>query len=315
MSEDKSNNDAGQDTGEEEATPLTLDELTEQEQNSIREDYNSNRDEEEGEDDAEESDDTGDDDAADDSDDSDDPDEGSEEDDGEEDADGDEDDDDTQNEDEEPEDKVEDKPAPSEFKAEDFEIDRDVTKEGKYKAKFVDLDDKEYHIFDTKDLPDDFEPKNYKQFLMATDELNQKRTEYARDRYKFTQEQAKAQREEQISKIQEGWDKDIERLTKAGTLPKAEKDRKKVIDEVFTLMENEMKKGRVIDSWETAYDKWEVSKLRADRVKKREQRDQLKKKNGSKVQGSSNNNRGTVIEAPRTGMTLDDVHTQAVGEL
>lgn len=185
----------------------------------------------------------------------------------------------------------------------------------KYKVKFVDFAGKEHLVNSADELPDDFEPKNYKDFARSTQELTYKQAEYRQDVAKANATKIYAEREDRIGKIQQGWDTDIDRLSKSGALPKEETERKKVVEGVFEVIEESLKAGQPLDSFAYAYEIYQNRQTAAEAKARQEQTIKNKKTRGAMIQGSSNSNRGSAIVAPPTGMSLDDVHDQVVSSL
>lgn len=206
-------------------------------------------------------------------------------------------------------------------------MDDDVSKPGKYKAKFTDAEGNVFHVTDVDQLPDDFEPKSFKDNMKSLQTLSKVQDQAVKDQVAFEDAQAAQGRDQQIKQLTESWNKDIKVLTDTKKLPEAEADRKKVIDGVYSLMQEEMNNGRRIDSFEHAF---EIYSFRnpldtADKEAARKEKVAEIKAKGSKVMGggpaggkstsTKSNYGGRTITAPPPGLTLDDIHMKAVGSL
>lgn len=204
------------------------------------------------------------------------------------------------------------------------EMDADVTKPGKYKATFTDIDGEQYHVSNIDQLPDDFEPKSQKEQMKALQDLTAKQEEARNDQAEYQAEVAKKGREENISKMTASWDDDVDRLTKDGTLPKDKKERNKAINGTYEVMERELKKGRPIDSWENAFKVYSYEESVKKQAEEAKAVAEDKKRRGAKVMGGgggtpnnagSSSTRGRVLQAPPPGVTLDQIHQAKVRSL
>lgn len=205
------------------------------------------------------------------------------------------------------------------------EHDDDVTKPGKYKAKFVDEEGKEYFVEDMDQLPDDFEPRSQKDYGKSIFELGQKRSLAEKDQATYETAKAEKDRADTVKELRANWNSDIERLTKDKTLPEDPKEREKVIEGVYGLMASEMKKGKALNSWEYAHEIYQSRQAKkAAAAKNTEEEQRLKdeaaekKKQGAKVMGSGSGGapkKSTVRQAPPMGTTLDTVHQSTVGSV
>jgi hypothetical protein len=201
------------------------------------------------------------------------------------------------------------------------EVDTDITKPGKYKQEFVDINDDKHYVSDLDELPDDFEPKNFKEYGKAIQGVQQKQAEYNRDDYNYRKAEAHKQTDEDLEKLQESWDKDIATLDKDGILPKDKSAKQKEVEAVYDLMEGELKKGNVIDSFKSAHEMYKYREGKKKDAQKKD--DQVKdvKKRGSKVMGGSsagantNSSGGKTREAPPQGSSLDDVHEHVMNNV
>lgn len=239
-------------------------------------------------------------------------------------------DDDTQDTDESDD---EDPPKPAADDEEELEdpeppekMDEDISKPGKYKAKFVDVDGKEYHVTSLDQLPDDYEPRNRKEELKSLQELNNKQTEARQDTERYQQEQAEVERQRSVKRLNDSWKQSIETLTASKKLPADKAERDKVVKGIFDLMDAELKNGRVIDNFEHAHEIYQYRQSLIEQEDQRKQQNQQKKDKGAKVFGGrspsgqpkpkSGQQAGTrVLQAPPRGLTLDDIHQRTLGSL
>lgn len=206
---------------------------------------------------------------------------------------------------------------------EEPKVDDDVSRPGKYKAEFVDIDGNKHYVSDMDQLPDDFEPKNMKEYGKAIQKLNNEQGQFAYDKEVFRRQEAFKKSQEQTNTLTSAWDKEEEKMTKAGTLPADEKERKKVVEGIYDVMEDELKKGNVINSLAVAYELYQGrqgTQQKADEdKKKKDELNKKKKERGSRIQGGTPSTSGSggpkVIKGPPAGVTLDQVHEQVTSGL
>lgn len=329
QNQDNQNQNA-QDNKDNQVEPLSLDDVHDQEVSALEEGDNDSQDdtEESSGDDSKEEDssddsdndndddsqsdedssdsDEEDDDSGDDSDDSDDSEGGDDEDEEEEDSDSEEDtsesDDDSQ-------------------ELEPPKTDKDTSKPGKYKSEFIDIDGNKIYVNSMDELPDDFEPKNMKEYGKSIHDLTGKQGQLKQDQYNYQKQVAQNQTKERISRLRKGWDNDISNMDKSGELPKDKSKRQAEIDGTFELMESEMKKGNVIDSFKVANELYKGRQQAKSDAKAdvQDKKNKAKKKRGSSIQSgnpsASGANKPKTIEAPPSGTSLDDVHSHVLGSL
>lgn len=197
------------------------------------------------------------------------------------------------------------------------ELNTDTLKPGEGKVAVKAFDGKTYYFNNDSEIPDDFEPASYKENMRAAKEfaIKEQRDQAAEDQRQ--QETVTAETQARVKTIQDGWDSDIATLTTAGNLPKDAKERQTVVDEVYTYMEGELKKGVVIDSFEQAWKAVQYDKVIAERANKQEEVNNKKKERGSLVQsgGTASSSKSIYNTAPPTGTSLDDLHAQVLGSL
>lgn len=198
-------------------------------------------------------------------------------------------------------------PEPKEDKSAP-ELDSDITKPGEGKIAVKTFDGKTIYLNNLDELPEDFEPANYKEFAKATLELNAKAFKEANEQ---AEAEAKAEEDAQVARVQtirDGWKSEVETLTKEGALPKDEKERAKIVDGVYDLMRKEGKQGRTYPSWRVAHEVFEARQAKAAQAEKQKQINETKKKQGGAVMSSGSNAAvGTSNVGLRPGMSIDDV--------
>lgn len=224
----------------------------------------------------------------------------------------------------------EDEPAAKDDDTADLtppENDDDVTKPGKYKALFVDDEGNKYYVSDVKQLPDDFEPQSQRNYGIALQDLGEKRGDYKADVAKYEEDKVVHDRTLAAKTLQENWKSDIERLTEEKTLPEDPTERDKVIKGVYSLMSAELKKGKSIDSWETAHELYQAREAKKqaaeqnnEEVERKKAEAAEKKKQGGKVMGGGapeapKKSAGGTKKAPPVGTSLDALHQSKVGSL
>lgn len=199
-------------------------------------------------------------------------------------------------------------------------VDSDATKPGDYKARFIDDDGTEYFVSDISQLPDDFEPASQKAYGVAMQDLFTKQTAFKADMGRFEGEQAAYDKRSSTKALTDSWSNDITRLTKDKVIPQDPKKAKESIDGTFALMDRELGKGNVINSFEHAYLLYEretaaTAAAAADKQKKTD----AKKKGGGKVMGgvtgAGTKSKNPVREGTPTGMTLDSIHARNMARL
>lgn len=212
--------------------------------------------------------------------------------------------------------------APPEIKPPELEAD-DTTKPGKYKTEFTDLDGNKYYVTSTRDLPEDFEPKNQRSYGMAIEDLQDKRDLYKADQATYEagkglQEQAKA-----VADFKKEWATEQEELVREGRLPNDPAEREKAQNAIYGVMAEELKKDRVI-SFKDAYYRWNDSEQRRiatdQETKAAKDAADAKKKRGGKVMGggtgggapAKSSNGSTVMEGKPPGTSLAEVHANVL---
>lgn len=196
-------------------------------------------------------------------------------------------------------------------------IDPDTTKPGEGKVAIKSFDGKTYYFNNDSEVPEDFEPANYKESMRAAKDFAIKEQNDARNAADKATADAATASATQIKTIQDGWDTDITSLTKAGALPKDEAERKTIVDGVYGLMEAELKAGHTIDSWSQAHEIYMYRQSKVVDADRQKEQNDLKKAKGSVVQsgGSASSAHGTTLKAPPTGMTPDQLHELTLGSL
>lgn len=229
----------------------------------------------------------------------------------------------------EPTEPTEDKgePATPEPPAVAATVDSDITQKGEGKIPIKDAEGKTYYFNNRDEVPEDFEPANYKALMDASTLFARKETKdeaaqvanEAREREDVMAADTKARTEA----MQKSWQEDITKMTTAGILPKDTKKNEAAADEVYAYIESEMKTGNIITSFSQAYKGMMYDREQAKRVEDQKKIDEDKKKRGGMVQSGSGGTgtpvtgaRGNrVIEAPPVGAGLDAVHRRAVEQL
>lgn len=192
----------------------------------------------------------------------------------------------------------------------------DVTKNAPGKVAVKGYDDKTYYFNDLDEVPEDFEPKSYKEFGRFVSKMTEKE---ASDRMAASEAEAKAIEDERTSRIQsikDDWDRDIKSLTDNKTLPADEKERQPVIDAVFDVMNEKLARGKVID-FETGYEIYASKQGNDKKEEEINKSNEDKKKRGAMVAGAGTgaSAKPRIIEGPPAGTSLDDVHEAVLNSL
>jgi hypothetical protein len=172
--------------------------------------------------------------------------------------------------------------------------------------------DGESHEFASLDeVPDDFEPETYKSWAVAVKEFALLEKEQKDTQKELEELNAKVERDEAIEKIQKEWDEEIKTLG-------IDKEKS---DAVFEFIATELQEGRRVANFTHAFEIYEYRLSKKIEEEKKKEETETKKKAGGKVMGSGSgvvNNTSTAsrtIEAPPSGVSLDDVHAKILGTL
>lgn len=203
------------------------------------------------------------------------------------------------------------------------EVDNDITKPGDFKAEFTDEEGNKYYVSDMAQLPDDFEPKSQKDYGMAIQKLTKEQAKFEGAQASYQKELATHDTSAKMTRLTSSWEQEITRLTAEKVLPAEPAERDKVVNAVYDLMEDEMKKGRVIDNWATAHEIYEGREAKkavaAAEAAAAQAAVEAKKKKGGKVMGggapSATGGRPKIMEGPPPGIGLDRVHERVMGSL
>lgn len=199
--------------------------------------------------------------------------------------------------------------------------EEDITKPGKYKAKFVDEDGNEFHVTDMDQLPDDFAPRSQKEFGKSIQSLGREQDQYHKDQSEYEAKKGEYDRNTVVDQTVQSWKNEIKELTEDGTLPKDAKERGDHIVGVYKFMQDENKKGRRFNSWTHANEIFTTRQERKKSAEASNKADDDKKKRGGKVMGGGGGGPKTtgtkpnVRKAAPMGTSLDQVHSRVVGSL
>lgn len=206
------------------------------------------------------------------------------------------------------------------------ELDADTAKPGAGKIAIKDAEGKTFYFNNRDEMPEDFEPENYKALMNAASLFAKK--EIA-DEAAAADAEAKAKADAEVAEtkartdaMQAEWERDADDLSSAGFLPKEPKKLEAAKSEVYTYIEDELKKGNVISNFKQAYKSMMYDKEQAKKEADQKKIDQAKKDRGAIVQSGSSSGapsggstRGKVLEAPPSGVGLDAVHNRAIEQL
>jgi hypothetical protein len=199
------------------------------------------------------------------------------------------------------------------------ELNTDIEKPGEGKVAIKGFDGKTYYFNSVDEVPDDFEPENYKSLMIGFDQL--------RDKKEADHQAAKAaatkEHNERVAartkELEDSWDSDIDSLTKAKVLPADTKERQAIIDGVFDYMDKALEGGKPIDNFATAYKAYMYDKQQEENAKRDDKVKDAKKDRGSIVQDGGTkapaSGKNKVISGPPPGVSLDQVHERALGSL
>lgn len=204
------------------------------------------------------------------------------------------------------------------------EPDTDTSKPGKDKVAIKDYNGTQFYFNNLDEVPDDFEPQSYKTWARAVQQFSDKAIEERKAESERAAREAELENTVRVERIKKGWQDDIAQLDKDKALPTEQKDRQTTIDAVFSLMNEELAKGRILD-FAPAFEIYQFRNGKDEAKERADQQAQEKKDRGSRVQGagsgsnSSGNVRsnaaGRIVEAPPSGVSLDDIHSSVLGSL
>lgn len=202
----------------------------------------------------------------------------------------------------------EDKPAP--------ELDTDSTKNAPGKIAVKDFEDKTHYFNNLDEVPEEFEPKSYKEWGRFVQKATDKEQSERKAAEEASVKAAADEKAARIKSIKDDWDKDIKTLTDNKTLPEDAKERQSAINGVFDVMNEKLARGKVID-FETGYEIYSSKKGADDKKEAADKTNKDKKKRGGMVvgAGSSPSVKTKIVEGPPPGITLDDVHEQVLNSL
>lgn len=208
-----------------------------------------------------------------------------------------------------------DVPAPKVDKPEPAaELEHD---KGTKTVEVLGIDGKRHKFASLDEIPNDFEPASYKELMVATNKLTRLEMDAEADAARAKYEKDAKETNDRVKAIQDGWDKDIDGLTKAKQLPDNAAERKTEVDAVFNYIDKQLKKGIVIDSFEEAYKAVQYDKMKAEREEAAKKQNDDKKRRGGMVQASGTPQapKSGVREGLPRGLTLDQVHSKVLSEL
>lgn len=189
------------------------------------------------------------------------------------------------------------------------------------KVTLKDSDGNEIEVGSADEIPDDFEPYSYKDFAVANSKLAKREAEVDRQVAEAKTLRDNKASQERIAKIQEGWDAEIESLVKSGDLDKDETKRAKQIEGIYKVMSEAAGEGSSIGTFKQAYEIYAYRQSKADQQDRQQKNNDEKKRRGGRVLPGSGANptpssrQGRVIEAPPSGISLDQVHESTLSGL
>jgi hypothetical protein len=160
-------------------------------------------------------------------------------------------------------------------------------------------------------VPEDYKPESWQTFMKDVVEVV--RGEVNKEGRALTEQQEVFKAE--VSKVDQGWQEEIEQLTKAGDLPKDSKEQEVATKEVFEYMAKNNKKyednpNKQIWSFETAHKLMQASKVtdkRAEEIKTR------RRARASATASAENNDGGTGLPRIIKGESMDDIIERELG--
>lgn len=202
------------------------------------------------------------------------------------------------------------------------ELNSDITKNGPGKVAIRDSEGNTLYFNNLDEVPDTFDPASYKALMVGTKALYDKEV---KDNQRIAEVQAEAERDANVARakvLEDSWVTDAKELTNSGVLPKGDKNAA-AVEEVYSYIESEMKKGNIITSFKQAYKQMAYDKLQTESSDKQKEIDDVKKKRGGIVQSGgggsepspSQRGPGKIIEAPPQGAGLDAIHSNVLRSL
>lgn len=210
--------------------------------------------------------------------------------------------------DESEQDSDDDSDAEAEGEESDEETDEEEPEDVEEEEQQPEIDTSKFSEVGLEAVPDDYKPKDWKSFL--ADAVDVIRGEVAKESRAANEQQQAFQQE--VSKVDEGWQQEITELQKAGNLPKDAKELEKETKEIFQFMaetnqKNANNPNKQIWSFETAYKLKNAGKVtdeRKDEIARR------RKARAGAAGGNSNSDGGKGTPSLRPGMSMDDIIAQ-----
>lgn len=205
------------------------------------------------------------------------------------------------------------------------ELDTDIHKNGPGKIAMKNFDGETLYFNSLDEVPDDFEPANYKEMMKGVTALQAKSASDAQasaDRQKEANEAAVAERQKELN---DNWDKDIAALGKSGELPKDKKEADAEVNATFEYMEKELNAGRPLDNFKVAFYAMKHEQSREAAKTKDKETAKGKQSKGAVVQSGGGGPESQpsgggrpktrVLEGPPSGISLDQAHQKAISDL
>jgi hypothetical protein len=175
----------------------------------------------------------------------------------------------------------------------------------------VEIDTSSFSEMGLEAVPDDYKPKDWKSFLADTVEVI--RGEVNKESRAMNEQQQAFQQE--VAKVDSGWQEEINELQKAGALPKDPKELEAATKEVFQFMVDTNKKNannpnKQLWSFETAY---KLKNAGVVNEKRNQEIAARRKARAGAANSSGNSEGGSKVPKATKGMSLDDIIANELG--
>lgn len=194
-------------------------------------------------------------------------------------------------------------------------LDTDITNNVEGKIAIKNSDGEMNYFNNLEEVPDDFEPASYKDFLRFSADMTRKEMEDEALRKQYEDAMAQSELKKETDATIEKWDQEINVLKDSGVLPEDETERQDMINETYEFMSQKIREGVLIESFSSAFKEMQYDKLKNGKQEERQKVNTEKKERGSRIMGGSNppasNNKP--FEPLPAGLTLDQVHAKYSG--
>lgn len=171
--------------------------------------------------------------------------------------------------------------------------------------------------FKVEDLPDDYEPKSWKEAIAIAEDRAIKRMKAEEAQKVVAKREEDKANDAALKEVQAAYDAEITQLTQSDRLPKDQEGNMKRQEEVWAFMNAENQRRHAagskffINSFEDALERLELREMKAAAAARENQEAEDRKTRGGMIAGGSGAKVPTNPTAGlRSGMSLDDILEQ-----